>query len=350
MTSNSVLAIRVDGNSRIGFGHIMRCCAIAHAAEAMRCETVFFVSDEESAKMVQTQGYTPEVLGGDYRLLREDDALLLANAVEKADIKGVIIDSYAATDGFLATLRKRCHCNEIKIGYIDDEYRFESGFSPEPVRLPVDVLVNYGLGASSELYRGAYEDSDAGLLIGPAFAPVREEFSSTCYMVGDLVSTIFVTTGSTNPNGVLERLASCCAEAMPEASIHIIVGANARFEDEESFESRFVFHHNPRDMRSLMLASDLVISAGGTTLYELAALGVPTIAVPITENQLANVSGWRKRCLGFALQSVEWSDGELIGMIHSLATDTVLRQALSSGMRGMCDGQGARRVAGAILG
>ena len=99
-----------------------------------------------------------------------------------------------------------------------------------------------------------------------------------------------------------------------------------------------------------MLASDLVISAGGTTLYELAALGVPTIAVPITENQLANVSGWRKRCLGFALQSVEWNDGELIGMIRSLATDTVLRQALSSGMRGMCDGQGARRVVEAILG
>ena len=300
--------------------------------------------------MVQAQGYAPEVLGGDYCSFCEDDALLLANAVGKTDIKGVIVDSYAATDGFLATLRKCCHGNGEKIGYIDDEYRFESGFSPEPVRLPVDVLVNYGLGASSELYWRAYEGSDVELLIGPAFAPVREEFSSTCYGVSDPVSTILVTTGSTNPDGALERLVSCCAEAIPEASIHIVVGANARFEDEESFESRFVFHHNSRDMRSLMLASDLVISAGGTTLYELAALGVPTIAVPITENQLANVSGWRKHCLGFALQSVEWSDGELIGMIHSLATGIALRQALSSGMREVCDGQGARRVAEAILG
>ena len=350
MTSNSALAIRVDGNSQIGSGHIMRCCAIAHAAEAMGYEAMFFVSDEESARIVQAQGYTSEVLGGDYRSFCEDDALHFANAVEKANVKGVIVDSYAATDGFLATLRKRCHCNKIKVGYIDDEYRFESGFLPKPMRLPVDVLVNYGLGASSELYWRAYGDSDAELLIGPVFAPIREMFSVACYRVSDLVSTILVTTGPTNPNGVLERLASCCAEAMLEASIHIVVGANARFEGEDSFESRFVFHHDPRNMRSLMLASDLVVSAGGTTLYELAALGVPTIALPITENQLANVSGWRKRCLGFALQSVEWENGELISMIHSLATDVALRQALSSEMREACDGQGARRVAEAILG
>ena len=349
MTSRSALAIRVDGNSQIGSGHIMRCCAIARAANTMGYEALFFVSDEESSRMLQIQGFESKVLGGDYRSFGEEDALLLANAAKGAGVAGLLVDSYAASDEFLVVLHKHCHCVGIGIGYIDDEYRFEGGFSPEPSRLPVDALVNYGLAASLESYQGAYAGSAAELLIGPTYAPVREEFSKAIFEPKDLVSSILVTTGSTNPANVLERLASCCAEATPMASIHVIVGANAQFENEDSCESRFVFHHNPRDMRSLMLSSDLVVSAGGTTLYELATLGVPTIAVPITENQLANVSGWRKLGMGYSLQSVEWGSDELVALIRSLVDDAGARRILSSKMRETCDGKGAMRVAKAIL-
>lgn len=345
----AAFAVRVDGNSRIGSGHVMRCCAIVRAAESMGHGVGFFVSDGESAEMVRAQGFEPTVLDGDYRAFAETDALLLADEIEKAGAAALLVDSYAVTNGFLAALHERCRGAGVRIAYIDDGYRFKDGFLPVPTRLSVDMLVNYGLGASLEAYQRAYVGSDAGLLIGPAFAPVREEFSEAFYEVRDCVSRILVTTGSTNPGGVLERLVSCCAAAVPDGSIHVVVGANASFKDENSCGSRFVFHHNPQDMRALMLVSDLVVSAGGTTLYELATLGVPTIAVPITENQLANVVGWRKLGMGYSLQSVEWSDDELTEMIRVLANDVVARWTLSSKMRKMCDGQGAKRVAKAIL-
>ena len=42
-----------------------------------------------------------------------------------------------------------------------------------------------------------------------------------------------------------------------------------------------------------MLNTDIAISAGGQTLYELAYLGVPTIAIVESDNQKNNVNAWK---------------------------------------------------------
>jgi len=57
-------------------------------------------------------------------------------------------------------------------------------------------------------------------------------------------------------------------------------------------------------MKRVMAASDMAISAAGQTLYELARIGVPTIATAVVKNQLNNVQGWEKWGLS------EMPDGE----------------------------------------
>jgi len=47
-----------------------------------------------------------------------------------------------------------------------------------------------------------------------------------------------------------------------------------------------------QQMNSLMIDADIAISAAGQTLYELASLGVPTIAIAVADNQDLNVRGW----------------------------------------------------------
>ncbi|NLV76359.1 MAG: UDP-2,4-diacetamido-2,4,6-trideoxy-beta-L-altropyranose hydrolase, partial [Tissierellia bacterium] len=46
------------------------------------------------------------------------------------------------------------------------------------------------------------------------------------------------------------------------------------------------FYMNVKNMKNLMINNDLAISAGGNTLYELCACGIPTIAIIIADNQL----------------------------------------------------------------
>lgn len=343
-----LLAIRVDGNREIGSGHVMRCCAVAHAAGRRGVGVRFLVSDEDSAAMLKEQGFESEVVGGDFRRLGASDVDPIADAVSSVAACGILVDSYAATDGFLAGLAWVCCERGAVLAYIDDNFRFEGGHSSQPVRLPVDVVVNYGFAADRAAYVDTYAETQARLLIGPSFALLRPGFKASSFEVADKVSSILVTTGSTNPDRTLERFASCCRKAVPDAEVHVVVGRSAGFC--APYDEHVVLHHSPRDMRGLMLASDLVVSAAGTTLYELASLGVPTVAVPITENQSANISGWSRLGLGPCISSAGWGDGELVSIVRRLARSRDERAACSERLSRTCDGDGALRIVDSITG
>lgn len=45
-------------------------------------------------------------------------------------------------------------------------------------------------------------------------------------------------------------------------------------------------------MLSLMLKCDIAVTAAGQTTYELARIGLPTIAIGVVENQKFNIDGW----------------------------------------------------------
>ena len=343
-----LLAIRVDGNREIGSGHVMRCCAVAHAAGRRGVGVRFLVSDEDSATMLKEQGFEAKVIGGDFRSLDAADVDPIEDVVSSVAVRGVLVDSYAATDRFLTKLARVCRDRGSVLAYIDDDFRFESGYSSRPVRLPVDVVINYGFAADQTAYADVYSGTQARLLIGPSFAPLRPGFKASGFEVADKVSSILVTTGSTNPDRTLERFASCCREAVPDAEVHVVVGRSAGFC--APYDDHVVLHHSPRDMRGLMLASDLVVSAAGTTLYELASLGVPTVAVPITENQSANITGWLRLGLGPCISSAGWGDGELVSIVRRLACGGGERAACSERLNRTCDGDGALRIVDSITG
>lgn len=345
-----LLLLRADGNPEVGSGHVMRCCSIARAAEASGRKALLCVSDETSAEMAAARGLDPLVVGGDFRELGGDDADRLALVASEVGASAVLVDSYAATDSFLSSLRRLCCAEGVPVGYIDDEFRFSTGHVPDPVRLPVDVVVAYAFGADAAEYEETYRGTRARLFIGPGYAPVRREFLGRSYEVAPRARSILLTTGSTNPGGTLERFASCCLEAAPGARVEVVVGKSARFEWEGSGSDRVRIHRDPESMSSLMLASDLVVSAAGTTLYELAALGVPTVAVPVVENQAENVCGWREMRLGGAVGHADWDDRELAAQIGEMARNPEERKACSLRMRAAVDGLGARRIVGALLG
>ena len=69
-------------------------------------------------------------------------------------------------------------------------------------------------------------------------------------------------------------------------------------------------------MLNLMLKSDICISGGGQTTYELARVGVPTIGICLAENQKNNLMGWKS--LGF-IENLCWDneDESLIEEIYN---------------------------------
>jgi spore coat polysaccharide biosynthesis predicted glycosyltransferase SpsG len=103
-------------------------------------------------------------------------------------------------------------------------------------------------------------------------------------------------------------------------------------------------------MRRLMLEADLAISGGGQTTFELAATGVPTVAIRMAKNQTLTLE-----TLAEAGALVRGGDAEdpalaasVTAALETLLEDGDRRAAMSRRAREAVDGRGVLRVASEV--
>jgi spore coat polysaccharide biosynthesis predicted glycosyltransferase SpsG len=98
-----------------------------------------------------------------------------------------------------------------------------------------------------------------------------------------------------------------------------------------------------------MRQCDVAISAGGTTLAELAACGVPTVCFSIADNQLNGVNAYgEKGVLAYVGDVRDGKEQLLIAIkkhLDKLLDDKQLRMKYSENGKNTIDGRGAMRIA-----
>ena len=137
--------------------------------------------------------------------------------------------------------------------------------------------------------------------------------------------------------------------------IHAVVGPY--YENAASIEAaaaghgRVTLHRAPSSLQPIMVGSDIAISAGGFTLYELAAIGVPTVGIALWENQRPNVAALGDRGIVVPLYYHDGMafDAQLAAVIEELVRDPGRRRERAQAGQAFIDGQGARRTARAIF-
>ena len=341
------IVVRLDANSKIGSGHAMRCLSVVAEMEALGAEVVFAVSDDESAEFVEARGGMVHVLGGAWSELGDEDAIALARFCHERDAVALLVDTYAATLQFFEQLRERLD-EAIRVAYIDDLYAFDTGRQNYPLKLDVDAVVNYGFGASREVYRAVYESS-VDLLIGPSFAPVRPSFKVIARNRTGAFQRVLVTAGSTNPYQALERMVEGVLAVLPDACIDVVQGPLADFDLPGLSIDQVHIRKGVRDLAPLMQRADLAVSAAGSTLYELACAGVPTLACPSVENQIPNAVGYGCSGAGRALTTLSWGSKDVADRLSALLAEPDFAHMPHMG-RKLVDGQGASRIANYLLG
>lgn len=340
-----VVGLRVDVTARIGAGHAMRCLSIARALTARGARAIFFVSCDESAAFFQEEGFDSVVLVGEETNLTSDDAERLGSALKGCGASSVLIDSYGVDGGFFDAISDGA-LGEVSIVYVDDLYTFAQGILEEPIKRPVDAVVNFNIFADEKQYRLAYCDCTTQLMLGPCFAPLRSEFAKRRKAPYDgNVSDILVTTGSTNPSRILERLSGICLRATGDARVHVVVGPKAEYDDPLSDR---IFAHRGESMADLMSLCQMAVAAAGVTLLELAATGVPTLAVGIVENQYQDIRAYERMGLGLGCYASD-SDADIGDKVGRLFGDGRLRSTFSRTCCETVDGKGADRIASAVI-
>ncbi|MFB6255831.1 MAG: glycosyltransferase [Haloplanus sp.] len=94
-----------------------------------------------------------------------------------------------------------------------------------------------------------------------------------------------------------------------------------------------------------MFHADLAVSATGTTIYELLALGTPTVGLPQADNQEPIADALAER------EAIVVPDGKtrLSDAIRDLAADADRRRTLRERGRALVDGEGVHRVYDAVV-
>lgn len=323
----------------------MRCLSIANELEMLGATVSFAVADAESVAYLVACGRKAEIVGGDTCSFGKTDGNAVAALCSRMGAHTLLVDSYAVSPIFFSTLRK--NAPGLYIAYIDDLFNFGFGRLKSPVRWDVDAIIAYGFGLEDAGFAEVYKGMGTDLLVGTTYAPLRPGFAAGDSKVREHVARVLITTGSTNPNGILESMADSVLNALPNVEIDVIVGALSVFVT--SFDQRVHVHHGLTNLAPLMQASDLVVSAAGTTLYELCAVGAPTIAVPIVDNQLPNARGFEASGLGPIVHPGEGFRRRLADAVCELSSDFDRRVRLSVRMRRMVDGQGTIRIAKVLL-
>lgn len=366
--------IRADGNAKIGAGHLMRCMTIAEALRELLCrdagskaedEIVFVCADVDSARLVEEHGFAAKVLHTDYRTMEQElpewEKLYkeLVQGANEGDgthkIPSVIlIDSYYVTDSYLMQLKK-CMTG-FSLVMMDD--------MPEHA-YPADAVVNYNVSADLEVYHKLYaaEQSNTALYLGNRYVPLRRQFFNRPYQVAEKVKSVLITTGGGDVDNIAGRILKALLEAEKERTsaeklnYNLILG---RFYPklQEMLELAAEYpcihiHHDVQDMAALMQDCDLAITAGGSTIYELAAVGIPLICFSYAKNQelLTEYIG-REKIAGFAGAYHKAPDAvitEIKRLFVEFCGDADKRNMCYLNERHLVDGLGAERLAQEVL-
>ena len=351
-----MVVIRADANSKIGMGHVMRCLSVADALLKRGEEVLFVTADDTPVPLLTKKGVPYRVLHTDYadmeaelpelwEVLRE-----LPQGAESPDAAlaqkntSILVDSYYVTEKYLAALKKR-----ITTIYMDDIYAFS---------YPVDMLINYNIYGEEMGYEKDAAFADTKLLLGTEYVPLREEFSAAEQQRTAADGGILITTGGSDSFNLAGQLLTEAMkyDALKEKEYHVVNGSlNPHIGELQALAEKHEnihIHCNVTNMAELMAESEVALSAGGSTLYELCAMGVPVIAFSFAENQERLVQTFVKR--GIAQYGGNYrTDGNkmiqnTIAGLETLLEDENLRTEYRKKARTLVDGKGADRIAEAI--
>lgn len=267
MTHGSHLVFRCDASPEMGTGHIMRCLTLADVWRDDFGGTATFCCAN------LWPGLQQRICDAGHAVIDIDDdhPLTVADITSCSEAIALVVDGYQ----FDQCYRKALAESVSNIVTFRDAESEVSG-----ARLVIDT---------SPIAK-APEDADAMYLCGPDFAlispGVLRARTAPCSPDG-----ILITFGGSDPHGMSLPVTRSVRDILPETPLHVVVGAGVAQPDTLISALGTIPNTNvSHDLPSLGTAirnATLVITAAGSSLYEVAALSRPMVLVITEDNQSA---------------------------------------------------------------
>ncbi len=322
----------------------MRCLSIAVQLRKLGADVIFAVADSRPSTIIEESGFRTYNLGSIWNNM-DTEIETFCRFICDNQIEIVLIDSYFVTKNYLEQITKY-----VRVCYIDDLDMFI---------YPVDLIVNYSLSWDRE-YENRYRIAglSTSFLLGGAYVPLREEFAFEKYQINPQVKKVLITTGGTDQLGMslkfIHKLLS--NSKLIELQYHIIVGRFNQHKNEliqlSENNANIIIHENVNNISYYMRNCDVAISAAGTTTFELAACGIPSICFEVADNQ-EGANLWEEMgymfYAGNAIINQEECINNCILSLQKMCEDFEIRKQMSRKMQSLVDGLGSFRIAKTLI-
>ena len=328
------VVFRADGGADVGAGHIQRCRALAQAL-VLSGSNCLFASTPESQTLL------PEDACRQFTwtdVQPDADAQAVGRSVSRL-VDWLVVDHY----GLDAKFEQSARAWAKRIMVIDDV----------PGRQhDCDLLLDQNQ-TNEKAWRNLVPPM-AAVLAGPRYALLRREVSDVIAARGARQSRVVLVFGASDPHSMTERLLPSVVEALPDSwTLDVVAGpANTRHETLRAMCASLgaEFHHAPRDIVAIFAQSRIAITAGGSTCWELCALGVPILVVVDSNNQEGVAFTVTSAGAGVPFRGSDADMAQkLARSVRELVADPERQKRMGQVGRSLVDGQGPRRVVDAML-
>lgn len=341
---------RTDASVHIGSGHVMRCLSLAESFKKKGHDVVFVMRMQlgDLCDYAESRGFGVERLPkisepklpdntADYQAWLQvsllDDAQDFLLAASDAEV--IVIDHYGISAQWEKYVKSCVKCKQI---VIDDLVREHCA----------DLILDQTLGREVEEYLIASPFSE--VLAGSKYALLDRRFGELhsiavskrpCLEHHKLLVTMG---GIDNPNVTLKVLSALSRRA-PKFQTTVLLNEKA---PHYSSVASFCEKHNTwvkhvpfsEDMAGLMAEHTISIGAPGSTSWERACMGLPSILIPLAENQ-------REICkrLVVADASISLEIAEISEFLNNKLDDLLKRYSIMRRRAlNLCDGRGVERL------
>jgi spore coat polysaccharide biosynthesis predicted glycosyltransferase SpsG len=246
----------------------------------------------------------------------------------------VVVDSYRIPAAQVSALRAGTRV----LAVVDGDYR----------GIDADLYLDSNLGAEDA---PAPEGTDDRSLRGARFALVRDDILSgrrdDPWRINGEPAHVLSLMGGSDPTGASLRVAralrsqagahrlTMIAPGEQHAALRAILGNDAT-----------VLAPTP-DLPALLASADVIVTAAGTSAWDVCTLGVPAVLVAVVDNQQASLAAANTAGVALTIDAVgspERIDDELGALVGILTSDEAARHSVSDAARRLFDGGGKARI------
>lgn len=325
----------VDGTAATGLGHVVRCSALAAALGRSGIASSFLAGGHDAVRdkvVAVGAAYVRDTRGGQGAI----DADEVAGVARAAQAAAIVVDSYFADTATLEQL----HTAGFALAVLDDLAQ---------VDISADLVINGSAHASTLRYSA--RNAATRFLLGPGYALLREPFWQPARRVcRPRVADVLVTMGGGNTAALALPVIAALDELDADFEVAVMQSALAPRLEVTTTKRRTKTLLDPPDVRSCLAQADLAVCAGGQTIYELAAVGTPSVAVQVSSNQTGSMAAMAASGALRAAGSLDDADvwQSMRRAVAELCERHDERQAMSAAGQRLIDGRGALRVAEAV--